>query len=88
MKDKPNCCKCVHRLSIPGDAHSRCNNHEANVNGNEDGIRGGWFNWPLNFDPIWLEKCDGFSNNEKDKTPRKELDSLAEVLSIFASVGR
>jgi hypothetical protein len=31
-----------------------------NISGNETGIRGGWFYWPLNFDPIWLETCDGF----------------------------
>lgn len=31
-----------------------------NVKGNEQGIRGGWFNHPLNFDPVWLEECDGF----------------------------
>lgn len=24
------------------------------------GIRGGWFNWPVNFDPTWLEACKGF----------------------------
>lgn len=31
-----------------------------NVKGNEHGIRSGWFNWPYNFDPVWLESCDGF----------------------------
>ena len=30
------------------------------VTGNEHGIESGWFNWPFNFDPIWLETCDGF----------------------------
>lgn len=24
------------------------------------GIRNGWFLWPVNFDPVWLERCDGF----------------------------
>lgn len=24
------------------------------------GIRGGWFNWPVNFDPVWLMSCKGF----------------------------
>ncbi len=31
------------------------------VQGNPIGIRGGWFNHPINFDPIWLLKCNGFS---------------------------
>ena len=35
------------------------------IRGNPHGISHGWFNWPMNFDPIWLEACDGF---EKRKT--------------------
>lgn len=31
-----------------------------NVIGNNHGISKGWFNWPCNFDPTWLERCDGF----------------------------
>ncbi len=30
------------------------------VKGNAHGIRSGWFMWPINFDPVWLEECDGF----------------------------
>jgi len=30
------------------------------VVGTEAGIREGWFNWPFNFDPLWLESCNGF----------------------------
>jgi len=80
---KQNCYECVHRLEIPGDAHSRCNNHSAKVKGNPHGIRNGWFMWPLNFDPVWLDSCDGFSDNPKDKKTRAELDPLAEILSIL-----
>lgn len=31
-----------------------------NVKGNAIGIRRGWFLWPVNFDPTWLENCDGY----------------------------
>ena len=34
--------------------------HRLQVKGNPHGISHGWFNWPWNFDPIWLEECDGF----------------------------
>lgn len=37
-----------------------------NVVGNKHGIRNGWFNHPWNFDPAWLESCDGFE--AKDAT--------------------
>lgn len=30
------------------------------IRGNPHGIRSGWFMWPVNFDPVWLENCDGF----------------------------
>lgn len=83
MSDKPNCYNCVHRLSIPGDAHSRCNNHSAKVEGNAHGIRSGWFRWPLNFDPVWLVSCDGFSNDPKDKKELQKSDPLTELLSLL-----
>jgi hypothetical protein len=33
-----------------------------NIKGNPHGIKHGWFNWPFNFDPVWLDECDGFTN--------------------------
>lgn len=32
-----------------------------NIKANEHGVRSGWFNYPFNFDPVWLENCDGFT---------------------------
>jgi hypothetical protein len=26
------------------------------------GIKNGWFNWPYNFDPIWLIECKGYES--------------------------
>lgn len=34
------------------------------VKGNPHGIKSGWFAWPFNFDPIWLENCDGFTQKK------------------------
>lgn len=31
-----------------------------NIKGSPHGIKNGWFNWPVNFDPVWLVSCDGF----------------------------
>lgn len=81
--EKPNCYKCVHRLSVPGDAHSRCNNFDANVQGNAHGIRSGWFMWPFNFDPVWLVSCDGFSDKPEDKKPLQKADPITELLSML-----
>ena len=32
-----------------------------NIMGNPHGIRMGWFNWPYEFDPTWLQECNGFT---------------------------
>lgn len=37
---------------------------ELNITANPHGIENGWFCWPINFDPIWLESCDGFTPEE------------------------
>ncbi len=35
-----------------------------NIKANPHGVKSGWFMWPVNFDPIWLENCDGFEAKE------------------------
>lgn len=30
------------------------------VRADQYGIDSGWFNFPFNFDPVWLEECNGF----------------------------
>ena len=79
---KPNCYQCVHRLSIPGDCHSMCNNRDAKVTGMEHGIRSGWFMYTFNFDPVWLVSCDGFSDNPNDKRPEKA-DPIDMIMSLL-----
>jgi len=37
------------------------------IEANYHGIRRGWFNWPFNFDPVWLENCEGFKHKEVEK---------------------
>lgn len=59
------CYDCIHRGTIPGDAHSCCHNILAIAFGEEHGIRNGWFFHPFNFDPIWLRYCDGFEAKKK-----------------------
>lgn len=36
-----------------------------NIQADAYGIQRGWFNWPYNFDPVWLRNCDGY----KEKIP-------------------
>ena len=38
---------------------------ELKIQGNPTGIKNGWFMWPANFDPIWLENCEGWEERKK-----------------------
>ena len=42
-------------LPIPPSAALRLG-----IEANAIGIEGGWFNWPINYDPVWLQRCNGF----------------------------
>ena len=35
------------------------------IKANAHGVRSGWFAWPYNFDPVWLEECDGFKKKKE-----------------------
>lgn len=60
----PNCYNCAFKGSVPGSAHIACNSNTARVEGDEHGIKNGWFLWPFNFDPCWLKDCSGYLPNE------------------------
>ena len=63
MAKKPDCYKCIYRSNISGDAHISCkfpDSKKINIKADPHGIKSGWFMWPFNFDPVWLEKCSGF----------------------------
>jgi len=82
---KLDCYKCIHKRNVPGDAHIRCNNVRAKVIGNSHGIAHGWFLWPINFDPVWLTSCDGFSSDPKDELPDQSGDSFVYFLNMLAT---
>ncbi len=66
---KADCYQCRHRGTVPGSCHSRCchpgTKTKLNIRGKPQGVRGGWFSWPVDFDPFWLENCDGFESTKK-----------------------
>lgn len=38
---------------------------ELGIRHNQAAVKMGWFNWPWNFDPVWLERCSGFEEAEQ-----------------------
>jgi hypothetical protein len=47
------------------EKENRDNAKKLNIRGNPHGVRMGWFMWPVNFDPVWLENCDGFEAKQQ-----------------------
>lgn len=35
-----------------------------NIKAIQHGVVSGWFMWPVNFDPVWLLSCTGFTPKE------------------------
>lgn len=50
--------------------------NDVTVRGNPHGINEGWFCWPLNFDPVWLEECTGFEEIAAAMRADKRSDAL------------
>lgn len=76
--NRPNCYMCEHRIRLQGEAaFSGCANNKANVVGAFHGVQSGWFYWPENFDPVWLESCDGFKLAELTWPDRDEGERVA-----------
>ena len=60
---RPNCHKCKYSKRIIGHFHLRCQRpKEPKVVGSTHGklIPPAKMNFPLNFDPSWLDECNGF----------------------------
>lgn len=62
-----SCCNYPGNKTGPFDFFNPSNLKNAiklNIKGDPHGVNSGWFMWPVNFDPIWLQNCDGFKRKE------------------------
>jgi hypothetical protein len=57
-KDGPylpsRCETCKHMRPSAGGCHISCASPDPDVTGKPHGIAHGWFNYPLDFDPVWM----------------------------------
>ena len=37
------------------------------LTGNAHGIKNGWFSWPLDYDPVWLDSCTAFEQRDGER---------------------
>ena len=72
-----NCKNCVFGKAVEGSSHHMsCRRFGVNIAGvNEHGVKNGWFMFPIDYDVIWAETCDGFipSNWEELSSEEKVL---------------
>lgn len=60
-------------LGAASEARVVSGSRELEIVGNAHGIRNGWFLWPANFDPVWLENCTGFEARQtEEQVDRKQ----------------
>ena len=73
------CYHCKHKRAVPGNAHIQCVKPDADMVGNEHGVREGWFMYPLLFDPTWKEKlCSNYEHAESVNRTVSQSVSVAE----------
>lgn len=46
------------------EPENRVNLVKLNIRANPHGVKNGWFFYPVNFDPVWLINCGGFTPKE------------------------
>jgi len=86
---KVKCYKCGYKGSISGNAHIQCNfdwdkSGNSTPKGSLYGIQRGWYFFPLNYDPIWMEDECQFFSTEIDLTKIKiEYDPLDKILAML-----
>lgn len=89
MSKKKTCYECAYRGECPGSAHIRCKFDwsKSKLNqpeGNPHGIRNGWWKFPLNYDPVWMQgQCKAYSKKANPKMVKEKYDPLIELFSML-----
>ena len=85
---KKTCYSCAYRGTLPGSAHSKCTFNWGKSDtdppkGAEVGIRRGWWNFPFNYDPVWMEEECNAHSEESDSEMIKEFNPLERLQSLL-----
>ncbi len=87
--EKKTCYSCVYKNDISGDCHISCKlnwlkSKNKPPKGNLHGTKKGWYNFPFNFDPIWMEEECKEHSVELDPEKMEITDNpLSTLLSIL-----
>ena len=65
------CRSCAYARPVAFTHHIRCTNPDPAMTGNPHGIKNGWFDYPLRFDPVWKARdCRHFLPEEMNDAHR------------------
>lgn len=84
-EEKKECWTCGYKEECPGSCHVSCTRLWGDVQPPKAKIvKGGrWYQFPMNFDPIWQEEeCKGWAK-EKDPTKVKQFSPLERVVGLL-----
>lgn len=77
------CYNCKFAGKVPGSAHFSCSKKTVIVAANNHGIQSGWFMFPFDFDPNWLEVCTGFFNKTDTVESKTKEECFALIFNQF-----
>lgn len=87
FKSKSEKCKsCIHGETNAGTHHMRCKKKKAIIKVNDHGFKSGWCTWPIDFDRIWIDRCDSYCNEKQyDDLSIKEKKIIIQGLTMYAA---
>lgn len=90
INTRKQCYGCAYRGQVPGSAHSVCNFNftKAGIkppDGDEHGKKSGWYLFPYNYDPTWMNEVCEARTDEKDPEFVKAANPFENLISILAS---
>ena len=80
LGDAHSCCRYPGNEVVMFDLFSEKNEKNArrlHIKADACGVRNGWFYWPVNFDPVWLTNCDGFT--PRGERAEREMATAKEI---------
>jgi hypothetical protein len=82
-----NCFTCKHCRTYKDDAHVACSKawhpyKDKMPNLDLFGVENGWCFFPVNYDPIWIGKCEG---HEPGESKRVDLSNIPELINIASN---
>lgn len=82
------CYDCKYASKVPGSTHFTCSKRAVLIGFNDYGRQSGWFNFPYDFDPIWLNECTVFFNKTDSIKNKGKEECFILIFNQFKIIKR